>query len=180
MLQRCTWLALLVSARLCFAPDALASPNYPGILDSYSGVECPRPLTRCLICHVTAAAGEGTAKQPFAQMLIDTYDLKGKSGRALAAALDELPADRDTDGDGAPDLEELAECHNPSGEELSQGPGFGCSAAPSLRPGPLTRPRPLAGGPGRPLIFASLLLALGLVRRRAAPSALVGGRAPRG
>jgi len=53
----------------------------------------------------------------------------GKAGRELAGALEMLPADVDTDGDGAPDQAELALCGNPSGEELGEGPGYGCNAS---------------------------------------------------
>lgn len=107
---------------------ASASPNYPAILDRQEGVDCPRPLTRCLICHDTAAGGEGTANRPFARALVEDYGLSGgKAGRELAMAIERLPDDVDTDGDGTPDQEELALCMNPSGGELSEGPGFGCS-----------------------------------------------------
>jgi hypothetical protein len=154
----------LAVALLALSARALASPNYPETLDRQLGVECPRPLTRCLICHVTAAGGEGTAKKPFAQLLIDDYGLKGKAARTLAAALDALPADQDTDGDGTPDLDELTACGNPSGPDLSEGPGFGCS----LRPEPLVSEtqREDAGAGSSGQVGFSVLLALGLVRRR--------------
>ena len=110
------------------AATALASPNYPDTIDEVKGTHCPRPTTRCLICHLTAAGGEGTAKRPFAITLQDYGLTKGKSARQLTAALEALPDDVDSDGDGAPDQAELAACMNPSGEELSDGPGFGCGA----------------------------------------------------
>lgn len=155
----------IVAALSALSARAFASPNYPETLDKQLGVECPRPLTRCLICHVTAAGGEGTAKKPFAQLLINDYGLKGKAARTLAAALEALPADQDTDGDGTPDLDELMACGNPSGPDLSEGPGFGCSLRP--QPGPTETPGE-RGTPDRAAqIGLSLLLALGLVRRRA-------------
>lgn len=122
--------AAATSTVLSLASELRASENYPGIVDRHAGVECPRPLTRCLICHDTAAGGEETANQPFAVSLVETYGLPGgESGRELARALQALPDDVDTDGDGMPDQAELSACMNPSGEELSEGPGFGCVAS---------------------------------------------------
>ena len=113
---------------------ASASETYPGILDDTYETACPRPLTRCLICHTTAAGGEETANRPFAVTLREYGLSEGKAGRKLAMALAALPDDRDSDGDGAADRDELAVCMNPSGGELSDGPGFGC--APQLAPHP--------------------------------------------
>jgi hypothetical protein len=122
------WLcALLSAAATCMSVEARASENYPAIVDRQLGVECPRPIARCRICHDSAAGGEGTANQLFALTLKMDYGLSGgKAGRELAAALQMLPDELDTDGDGTPDKEELMTCMNPSGPELSEGPGFGC------------------------------------------------------
>ena len=127
---------LVCAGVLVRVPAANASPNYPAVIDKKEGVSCPRPLTRCLICHLTAAGGEGTAKQPFAMALKNDYGLSGgKAPGELAMALDSIPEDLDTDGDGTPDLQELHDCGNPSGEDLSEGPGYGCT----LRPAPAER-----------------------------------------
>ena len=122
------------------APSAQASPNYPDIIDMQLGTDCASP-TRCLICHISAAGGEGTAKKPFA-VTLQSYGLsKGKSGRQLTMALMGLPDDVDSDGDGTTDKEEMLTCRNPSGAEISEGPGFGCGAElvapPSGTDGPL-------------------------------------------
>lgn len=145
------------------APSAAGSENYPAILDRQKGVDCPRPLTRCLICHDSAAGGEGSANRPFARALVEEYGLSGgKAGRELAMAIERLPDDVDTDGDGTPDQEELGLCMNPSGGELSEGPGFGCGL----------REPPRRSGP----IAAWLLVpALAVVRRR---SRALAARAP--
>jgi len=126
--MRRRWLcALLSAAAACLQTGARASENYPAILDRQLGVECPRPIARCRICHDSAAGGEGTANQLFAMTLKMDYGLSGgKAGRELAMALQKLPAELDTDDDGTPDKEELMSCMNPSGPELSEGPGFGC------------------------------------------------------
>ena len=155
-------LALGVAAPAVARP-AVASENYPAILDRQLGVECPRPLSRCRICHDTAAGGEGTANQPFALALKHDYGLSGgKAGRELAMALSLIPDDLDTDGDGATDKEELAACMNPSGPELSEGPGFGCV-------GQLALGTPRTPSPGLALLscsIACLLVRSSAARRR--------------
>lgn len=130
---------------VALAPRAQASENYPATLDRFSGVDgsCPRREQRCLVCHNTAAGGEGTADQLFAQTLEDLVGFSdGEAARRLNAALvqlrDELPeldidgdgiSDFDSDGDGVSDLDELAACMNPSGEEFGDSPTFGCDGA---------------------------------------------------
>ncbi len=154
------WAALGCAAVTVSANGATASETYPDTLDRHTGVSCPRPLTRCLICHDTAAGGEETANRPFALALVNEYGLSGgKSPRELAMALQALPADVDTDEDGTPDQEEIASCMNPSGEELSEGPGYGCNVGPRA---------PAVGGLG----WCAALLAIGaalVARRREVP-----------
>jgi hypothetical protein len=124
-------------ASLAHAVPARASEGYPKTIDTQLGVTCPNPLIRCLICHDTAAGGEETANQLLAERLKD-LGLEGESPRSLLRALDDLPATDDNDGDGTPDLEELRQCMNPSGEELSSGPGYGCNGA-HIAPAPPAR-----------------------------------------
>jgi hypothetical protein len=83
--------------------------------------------------------------------LKNDYGLSGgKAGRELAMAIEQLSDDVDTDADGVPDQEELARCMNPSGGELSEGPGFGCQL----------------GNGGAPLPWlAAVVMALGWRRR---------------
>jgi hypothetical protein len=145
------------------ARSASGSENYPAILDRQKGVDCPRPLTRCLICHDTAAGGEGSANRPFARALVEEYGLSGgKAGRELAMAIERLPDDVDTDSDGTTDQEELALCMNPSGGELSEGPGFGCS----LRAPPGPSGRRVLGLAAWLLAPWLLMPALAVLRRR--------------
>lgn len=145
----------LLGVFVAAAAPALASGNYPAALERFSGIDgrCPRRQQRCLICHSTAAGGEGTADQPFAQTLEELVGFSdGEAARRLNDALielrDELPeldtngdgvADVDSDGDGISDLDELAACMNPSGEEFSDPPAFGCDGAHLA---------PLSGTPG--------------------------------
>jgi hypothetical protein len=118
--------AALAAFGYSFGADA--SEGYPKTIDTELGVACPNPLIRCLICHDTAAGGEETANQPLAVRLKD-LGLEGEAPRSLLRALDALPPTEDNDGDGTPSLEELSLCMNPSGGELSEGPGYGCNGA---------------------------------------------------
>ena len=162
---RCCFIgALSVFAVCSLEAWANASPNYPSLLDMQNGTSCPRPLTRCLICHDTAAGGEQTANRPFAKRL-KMYGLEGKSGRKLTAALQALKAEPepiDSDGDGMSDVEELAACMNPSGEELTEGPGFGCVARLAA-PAPSTRTLPALASA---LVACGLLVASARARRQ--------------
>jgi hypothetical protein len=123
----------LASAAAIGAREAHATPEYPLVIDTTFGTECPQ-LTRCLICHTTARGGQSTARQPFARTL-GRYGLnRGRDSSALQAALMALPDTTDSDNDGDPDLEELMVCGNPSGEDLGSGPQYGCDGA-QLVPG---------------------------------------------
>jgi hypothetical protein len=143
---------------LSVAPRAHATPEYPLVLDAVLGTNCPQPLSRCLICHTTARGGQGTAEQPFAVSL-RPYGLNhGHDPDALRTALGRLPDDTDSDGDGVPDKEELAQCGNPSGADLGAGPSYGCNGA-RLAP---------RGEPDVALCALGLGVAVVLVRKRRA------------
>jgi hypothetical protein len=161
LLQRWPFaVALGVCAMLVRSPLAAASDTYPGVIDRHFAGNCAEQVTRCLICHDTAAGGEETANQPFADTLRSLGLSGGKSNRDLATALDGLPEDLDTDADGVPDQEELKSCGNPSGEELSEGPGYGCNGAH------LARRAPPRGATGLPAVSALVALVLVLRLRR--------------
>ena len=147
-----------VTAAAVGARDAHATPEYPLVIDTTFGTECPQ-LTRCLICHTTARGGQSTARQPFARTL-GRYGLnRGRDSGALQAALMALPDTTDSDSDGDPDLEELMVCGNPSGEDLGSGPQYGCDGA-QLVP---------ASASDVGLGFAALV-AVGLIARWRGPS----------
>jgi hypothetical protein len=93
---------------------------------------------------------------------------EGKAGRELNVALDALPDSVDSDLDGASDQVELSLCMNPSGEELSEGPGFGCGA--QLSPG--------AGAPGTRLGWFWCALGLVLVLKRRGTARPLDGARP--
>ncbi len=137
---------------------ASATPEYPLVLDATFATQCPNPNSRCVICHTSARGGQATAVRPFAQTLRRYGLTRGRDATALQQALAMLPETTDSDGDGAPDEEELILCGNPSGEDLGSGPEYGCDGArlaPSLPS-------------DAPLALMALLTASVLVRRRAA------------
>lgn len=137
---------------------ALATPEYPGVIDGALQLPepCPRPLSRCLICHTTARGGQRTAEQLFAITLRDYGFTRGNEGVALQNALAMLPEDTDSDGDGDFDKDELRACGNPSGEELGIGPEYGCDGAHLARELPSNAP----------LMLIALGVAGVIVRRR--------------
>jgi hypothetical protein len=125
------WVALaLASFAVSFASGAAATPEYPLVIDSTLDVSCPRPNSRCLICHTTSRGGQGTAVQPFARTLYDYGLVRGRDTQGLERALFRLgEATDDSDADGVFDEDELRLCGNPSGEELGIGPEYGCDGA---------------------------------------------------
>ncbi len=133
MRKSSAWL-LAGSFSLLVAP-ARATPEYPEVLDEALAVSCPRPNSRCLVCHTTSRGGQGTAQQPFARDLVINYfedtggALRGRDPAGLRAALMALDDTNDADADGESDKDELTECGNPSGEDLGIGPEYGCDGA---------------------------------------------------
>ena len=147
----------LFAAALSFERAAGATPEYPLVLDSTYGTECPQ-LSRCLVCHTTARGGQSTAVQPFAITLRRYGFNRGRDSGALQSALAQLPDDVDSDGDGMPDEAELMMCGNPSGDDLGGGPQYGCDGAQLV---PWREP-------DAPLALVALLAMSWLVRRRGA------------
>ena len=118
-----------------FAGAASATPEYPEVIDAALQTSCPRPNSRCLICHTTSRGGQGTAMQPFARDLIVQYlegtgnVLRGRDSDGLRRAMEVLADTNDADADGETDKDELFDCGNPSGEDLGVGPEYGCDGA---------------------------------------------------
>jgi hypothetical protein len=128
--RRALRLLLRAGVLLAVLPaSAGATPEYPLVIDASLGVSCPRPLSRCLICHTTARGGQRTAVQPFAQTMNDYGLTRGHDVGALQTALQGLPEETNSDDEGLPDKEELRVCGNPSGAELGIGPEYGCDGA---------------------------------------------------
>ncbi|MEN9786215.1 MAG: hypothetical protein RLZZ299_1479 [Pseudomonadota bacterium] len=90
---------------------AAASPIYTSALQNDLGMPC---APTCLACHTTAGGGSGTVQQPFGEALMDAGLTGGGDTDGLASALDALGT-HDSDGDGNPDVDELASGDNPNG-----------------------------------------------------------------
>jgi hypothetical protein len=74
-----------------WALSALASPLYPGTLESELELSCLPP---CTVCHATAAGGTGTATQPFAVSLQELGLTGASNTESLQTALAQAdPAD---------------------------------------------------------------------------------------
>lgn len=115
-----------------FASAAFALPSFPGAIRDELGMDCTPP---CVACHQTAMGGLGTVgddsdpPRPFGQAMKDR-GLTADDSDSVFAALEQLAADAvDSDEDGVPDVDELAEGGDPNGGEpfcASPGPYYGC------------------------------------------------------
>src|SRR5262245_14040946 len=97
------WLVLGSLAAVLHAGQALATPEYPLVLDATFGTSCPNPNSRCVICHTSSRGGTATAVRPFAQTLRGFGLNRGRDATLLQNALAQLPATTDSDEDGVPD-----------------------------------------------------------------------------
>lgn len=151
--------AFVVTSALGLTSLARATPQYPGAIDAELATSCPDPLSRCLICHTTAAGGK-TAFQPFALTLQANgfYRPNDPNGLRTTLRLLALPANNpDSDEDGVTDLDELRQCRNPSGGEFDSVPEYGCDGA---RVAPPTDRWGAAAA-----LLLGVILSAGLVRR---------------
>ena len=147
--------ALLVfGAALAWPLAAGATPGFPGEIQSHVGLSY---LPSCQTCHVGTPT-VGTATQPFA-MTLKSLGLVPGDNASLDAALDQDAAqNKDSDGDGVPDIQELVAGTDPNsagGGGAGPTPQYGCAVGANEVSG-------LAG-----LLGAAALLALALRRRRA-------------
>lgn len=157
--------AALALALLGAASPALATPNFPPRIQAELGLGA---APACTLCH-EGPTQRGTVTTPFGVSMLsrglDAYD-----EQLLVNALLALDGEgKDSDGDGAPDIDELRQGDDPNagpGGDAPIVPDYGCSVAapPGQRP----------GGGALSAWAPALLLALAALARRSAP------RGPRG
>lgn len=158
-----TWLRGAIALGVALATTApraaAASPIFPGVVQSHLGLAS---APDCTLCHA-GAPGLGTATTPFATSLRSRGASAGNEA-AMKMALDALAGERkDSDGDGALDIDELKAGEDPNGSGGDTiTPEYGCASAGGGRRG--------AGGAAAALVGACLALVLG--RRRGQASSL--------
>jgi hypothetical protein len=113
---------------LLFAAASWASHDYPTqIRDRLKLGYCPD----CTLCHATPECGDGTVVTDFGLSLMG-FGSKGSDPASLDRALDVDRARQwDSDGDGVPDIDELARGTDPSGPSLGRfaGAKYGCTVS---------------------------------------------------
>jgi hypothetical protein len=134
------WSALYLVVTLFAQPGlAIASPTYPGAIASALDVPCE---PQCTLCHTRASGGFGTVNMPFGRTARMTEGLECCSPATLGETLEALRvAGTDSDGDGTPDIEEIAALTDPNDEAdvdlacMSSDDGDGgCSVTLAGRP----------------------------------------------
>jgi hypothetical protein len=111
---------------LLLPQPALATPEFPGVLETALDMPCAPP---CAVCH-WGSPGSGTATSPLARALV-RRGLRASDRGSLEASLLALEDDAvDGDADGLTDVEELSvgTDPNPGGESFCETPPpqWGC------------------------------------------------------
>jgi hypothetical protein len=133
--RRAAWaLVAGIVALATLAPGrALASPEFPGVIESHLSLAY---VPKCTTCHATNNPDAGPAATPFAASAI-ARGLKADDDSSLRAALDTMARDRvDSDGDRMRDIDELSWGLDPNVRHVPQGDvappvTYGCSATRS-------------------------------------------------
>lgn len=121
----------LVPLALVTASTALATPNFPGVMQTELKLS---NTPDCNLCHVGVQA-RGTVNTPVGSALLQRGMVAYDEGRLLAALTSLRSQAVDSDGDGTPDVEELIAGKDPNQsdenpDELPPEPSFGCATGP--------------------------------------------------
>lgn len=167
MVLRLSLLAAAAAMLLAEAP-AHASPAFPDALASHLAL---RSAPDCVLCHVGDNTNASSARQPFA-VTLKAHGARAADAPSLVAALDAIAADKsDSDGDGSPDIAELAAGSNPNDPSSGANPDGGGTPTSGSDGGYRTgcgatvAPRATVGARFLPL-FALVAVGAALVRRR--------------
>lgn len=134
-------------AALCWAPAAVASPTYPGVIRDHYGLDRAPP---CTLCHADNGGGRGTVVTPFGLDLM-AHGLGEKENAKLVLILDEQGVTKD-------DVEALIDC----GDDCADEPTYGCSVTAATAPASTATPASTAA------LLAAALVAAAFTRRRRA------------
>lgn len=145
------------------AVPARASKTFPAIVAEHVGVELPAEGTECLLCHTSREGGEETATKPVARSLRELG--LGSTTRSLRSAL-EKAGDVDSDEDGVPDFEELAQRRDPNVAEVRTEDGAIAPAPPGDEAPPFQTGCALRRSGGGRGVLGALLVIGALSRRR--------------
>lgn len=135
----------LVGSLSLLAEPALASPDYPSIVERELAMPC---TPDCTICHTVSPGTPGTAEKQFAgSLIVGDPGLKAANPDSLVAALTRIKTDMtDSDGDTLSDALELGgtsapttqlttdpntpdSASMPSANVCPPAPAYGCGAA---------------------------------------------------
>ena len=130
---------------LLLAAPAVAKPSFPGDvkadLQSPSlGYPYPFDPPPCRVCHIQGTTGAGTIQTPFGISML-ANGMSGDKGSLMTALTALSKLDIDSDGDGVPDVQELAikntDPNTPAGGQLAGDPDYGCVVGGAGHAGPL-------------------------------------------
>ncbi|EYF06238.1 thrombospondin type 3 repeat-containing protein [Chondromyces apiculatus] len=142
--------AALVGLVSFAAAPASATPNFPGVIATNLGLDA---APDCVLCHV-GATKVGTVTTPFGVSMLSRGLVAYDEG-SLSLALQALDGEeKDSDGDGVTDLDELRSGEDPNvaaGGTAPLAPEYGCSVA-----SPGSQSTPALGGTSALLALAAL------------------------